>query len=172
MKLIEVISVKFKDKGKVYFFAANGVTADAGDHVVVQTSKGLEYAECTCGNHFVDDNTVIPPLRPVMRVATEADDRRARDNKRREKEAFDYCQKRILSHKLDMKLVDVECNFEGNKMLFFFTSEGRVDFRDLVKDLGACSRPAWSSGRSASGTRPGCWAGSASAGGPSAAPSS
>ena len=133
--MIEVISVRFKDKGKVYFFASNGVTARTGDHVVVQTSKGLEYAECTRGNHFVEDTAVVPPLRPVIRVATEADDRRARDNRRREKEAFDYCQKRISDHKLDMKLVDVEYSFDGGKILFFFTSEGRVDFRDLVKDL-------------------------------------
>ena len=133
--MYEVISVKFKDKGKVYFFAANGVQAKTGDHVVVQTSKGLEYAECTRGNHFVEDSTVVPPLRPAIRVATEADDRRARDNRRREKEAFDYCQKRIADHKLDMKLVDVEYSFDGGKILFFFTSEGRVDFRDLVKDL-------------------------------------
>ena len=80
--MYEVISVKFKDKGKVYFFAANGVQAKTGDHVVVQTSKGLEYAECTRGNHFVEDTAVVPPLRPVIRVATEADDRRARDNRR------------------------------------------------------------------------------------------
>ena len=134
-ELIEIISVKFKEKGKTYYFDANGVTAKAGDHVVVQTSKGQEYAECVEGNHFVDDQTVVPPLRPVLRLATEADDRRAADNKRREKEAFAYCQKRIADHKLDMKLVDVEYSFDGAKLLFFFTSEGRVDFRDLVKDL-------------------------------------
>jgi cell fate regulator YaaT (PSP1 superfamily) len=135
--LTEVISVRFKNKGKIYFFDPASIPVQAGDNVIVETSKGLEYAECTYGNHFVEDTTVIPPLRPVIRIATEADTKKAADNKAKESEAFDFCQKKIGEHGLDMKLVDVEFSFEGNKILFFFTSDGRVDFRELVKDLAS-----------------------------------
>ncbi len=105
--------------------------------MIVETAKGLEYAECTYGNHNVEDTAIIPPLRPVVRVATAEDDKRASDNKIKEAEAFEFCQKKIVEHKLDMKLVDVEFSFEGTKILFFFTSDGRVDFRELVKDLAS-----------------------------------
>jgi cell fate regulator YaaT (PSP1 superfamily) len=135
--MIEVISVRFKNKGKVYFFDPAGLTVATGAHAIVETSKGLEYAECTCGNHFVEDNCIIPPLRPVARIATAEDDKKAAENKAREAEAFEFCQKKIAEHGLDMKLVDVEFSFEGSKILFFFTSDGRVDFRELVKDLAA-----------------------------------
>ncbi len=133
--MTEVISVRFKNKGKVYYFDPNGVTAQKGDNVIVETAKGLEFAECVTGNHEVEDNAVHPPLRPVERLATEADTRRFEENRRREREAMEICRQRIAKHKLEMKLVDVEFNFEGSKILFFFTSEGRVDFRELVKDL-------------------------------------
>ncbi len=133
--MTEVISVRFKNKGKVYFFDPNGLKVEQGDNVVVETAKGLEFAECVSGNHEVNDDDVHPPLRPVARVATEEDVRRAEENRQREKEAFEVCRQRIAKHGLDMKLVDVEYNFEGSKILFFFTSEGRVDFRELVKDL-------------------------------------
>jgi len=106
----------------------------------VETSKGLELADCCSGNHEVDDKSVILPLRPVVRLATEDDLRVERINKKREEEAFGICQQKILEHGLDMKLVDVECNFEGNKTTFFFTSDGRVDFRELVKDLAGIFR--------------------------------
>ena len=135
--MTEVISVRFKNKGKVYFFDPAGIKVPSNTHVIVETSKGLEYAECTYGNHFVEDSAIIPPLRPVIRAATPEDDKKAADNKSREKDAFDFCQKKIAEHKLDMKLVDVEFSFEGSKILFFFTSDGRVDFRELVKDLAA-----------------------------------
>ncbi|UOO37633.1 hypothetical protein IZU99_10380 [Oscillospiraceae bacterium CM] len=135
--MTEVISVRFKNKGKIYFFDPSGLSVPTGAHVVVETSKGLEYAECTFGNHAVEDTAIIPPLRPVVRLATPEDDKRALDNKARESEAFDYCLKKIAEHRLDMKLVDVEFSFEGNKILFFFTSDGRVDFRELVKDLAS-----------------------------------
>jgi len=133
--LTEVVSVRFKNKGKVYFFAPDGCTVKDGDAVIVETSKGLEYAGCTWGNHWVDDSAVVPPLRPVIRVATEADTRRYEENKQKESEAFRICEEKIIARELDMKLVDVEYNFEGSKILFFFTSDGRVDFRELVKDL-------------------------------------
>jgi len=133
--LIEVVSVKFKGLGKTYFFDPNGIEVPAGVQVVVETSKGLELCECVQGNHTVNDERIVPPLRQVVRVATPDDLRISELCKAREKEAFGIAEKKIAQRGLDMKLVDVECNFEGNKMLFFFTSDGRVDFRELVKDL-------------------------------------
>ena len=138
--MIDVISVKFKGRGKTYFFDPNGVDAKEGEQVVVETSKGLELAECIQGAHCVNDDRIVPPLRPVIRVATADDLRVAELCKAREKEAFGICEEKIAAHGLDMKLVDVECNFEGNKILFFFTSDGRVDFRELVKDLASIFR--------------------------------
>ncbi len=138
--MTEVISVKFKNRGKSYFFAPNGKTVKAGEQVIVETSKGLEIADCCHGNHMVEDTAVVQPLRPVVRIATRDDLRVAEINKKREKEPFDICQQKIAEHGLDMKLVDVECNFEGNKTMFFFTSDGRVDFRELVKDLAGIFR--------------------------------
>lgn len=138
--MTEVISVKFKNRGKSYYFAPNGKIVKSGQQIIVETSKGLEIADCTRGNHEVEDNAVVQPLRPVVRLATRDDLRVAEINKQREKEAFDICRKKIAEHGLDMKLVDVECNFEGNKTMFFFTSDGRVDFRELVKDLAGIFR--------------------------------
>ena len=138
--MIDVVSIKFKNRGKCYFFDPNGLDVKTGDKVIVETSKGLEIADCSRGNHPVEDNTVVQPLRPVVRIATGDDLRVAEINKQREKEAFQICQKKIAEHGLDMKLVDVECNFEGNKTMFFFTSDGRVDFRELVKDLAGIFR--------------------------------
>ncbi|MGN1001289.1 MAG: regulatory iron-sulfur-containing complex subunit RicT [Oscillospiraceae bacterium] len=138
--MTDVMSVKFKGRGKTYFFDPNGVDAQPGQQVVVETSKGLELAECVQSAHTVTDERIIPPLRPVIRVATADDLRVAELCKAREKEAFGICEKKIAEHGLDMKLVDVECNFEGNKILFFFTSDGRVDFRELVKDLAGVFR--------------------------------
>ena len=138
--MIEVISIKFKNRGKCYFFSPNGLEIKSGSKVIVETSKGLEIADCHYGNHMVEETSVVQPLRPVVRIASEDDLRVAELNKRREKEAFEICQKKIAEHGLDMKLVDVECNFEGNKTMFFFTSDGRVDFRELVKDLAGIFR--------------------------------
>ena len=138
--MIDVVSIKFKNRGKCYFFAPNGLDIKTGDKVIVETSKGLEIADCSRGNHPVEDTAVVQPLRPVVRIATRDDLRVAEINKQREKEAFQICQKKIAEHGLDMKLVDVECNFEGNKTMFFFTSDVRVDFRELVKDLAGIFR--------------------------------
>lgn len=138
--MTEVISVKFKNRGKSYFFAPNGKDVKTGMQVIVETSKGLEIADCCQGNHMVEDTAVIQPLRPVIRIATQDDLRVAEINKQREKEALEICQQKIIEHELDMKLVDVECNFEGTKTMFFFTSDGRVDFRELVKDLAGIFR--------------------------------
>ncbi len=138
--MTEVISVKFKNRGKSYYFAPNGKSVKQGEQVIVETSKGLEIADCSRGNHMVEDTAVVQPLRPVVRIATRDDLRVAEINKKREKEAFEICQQKIVEHGLNMKLVDVECNFEGNKTMFFFTSDGRVDFRELVKDLAGIFR--------------------------------
>ena len=138
--MIEVVSIRFKNRGKSYTFAPNGLNIKTGDRVIVETAKGLEIAECSHGNHTVEDTAVVQPLRPVARIATADDLRIAELNKKREKEAFQICQQKIAEHGLEMKLVDVECNFEGNKTLFFFTADGRVDFRELVKDLAGIFR--------------------------------
>lgn len=138
--MTEVISVKFKNKGKSYYFDPNGLNVPEGSKVVVETAKGLELVDCVRGKHAVEDTAVIQPLRPVVRIATTDDLRVAEINKSREKEAFEICQQQIAKHKLEMKLVDVECNFEGNKTTFFFTAEDRVDFRELVKDLAGIFR--------------------------------
>ncbi len=135
--MTEVISVRFKNRGKPYFFAPGELKVESGQYVVVETSKGLACGECVQPNHFVTDERVKEPLQPVVRIATEADLRILEQNQEKEKSAFMLCKQKILDHKLDMKLVDVEYNFEGNKILFFFTSDGRVDFRDLVKDLAS-----------------------------------
>ena len=135
--MTEVISVRFKNKGKSYYFDPNGINAEKGQSVIVETSKGLEFAECVRGNHEVSDDDLVLPLRPVIRIATEEDIAHNKENKIKEAEALAICQEKIKKHGLDMKLVDVEYNFESTKILFFFTSDGRVDFRDLVKDLAS-----------------------------------
>ena len=138
--MIEVVSIKFKNRGKSYSFDPRSIPVKTGDKVVVETAKGLELADCTQGRHTVEEKSVVQPLRPVVRVAT-ADDLRVADiNLRREAEAVEICRKKIVEHGLDMKLVDAECSFEGNKITFFFTSDGRVDFRDLVRDLAGVFR--------------------------------
>ena len=137
---MQVVSIKFKGRGKTYYFDPNGLEVAEGDQVVVETSKGLELAVCVQGNHEVTDERIVPPLRPVARIATADDLRIAELCKKREQEAFAIAEQKIAEHGLDMKLVDVECNFEGSKILFFFTSDGRVDFRELVKDLAGVFR--------------------------------
>ena len=138
--MIEIISVRFRGGSKNYYFDPKGLTVEPGTYVIVETAQGLAYAKCVEGNHEVQDSCVVLPLREVVRVATEADHKTAEANRKREKEAFGICEKKILEHGLDMKLVSVECSFEGNKIIFFFTAEGRVDFRDLVKDLASVFR--------------------------------
>ena len=138
--MTSVISVRFRSGSKTYYFDPKGIEVKAGQDVIVETAQGLEFAQCTAGNHEVDDVQVVQPLRPLMRIATENDRRTAAYHREREKEAFDICQKKILQHGLDMKLVRVECSFDGNKILFFFTADGRVDFRELVKDLAGVFR--------------------------------
>ncbi len=136
----EVVSIKFRNRGKSYFFDPAGLTLKAGDKAVVETSKGLEIGTVIQGNHEVEDQQVVSPLRAVARAATE-DDRRIEELcRKREREAYVIGRQKIAEHGLDMKLVDVECAFEGNKIIFFFSSDGRVDFRELVKDLAGVFR--------------------------------
>ena len=133
--MTEIIAVRFKSGGKQYYFSPNGLTFQPGQGVVVETSRGMELGECVEGNRMVDEMELLAPLRPVVRAATAEDVATAQRNKEKEAKAFAVCQEKILQHKLDMKLVEAEYSFEGNKVVFFFTSEGRVDFRALVKDL-------------------------------------
>ena len=133
--MTEIIGVRFKSGGKQYYFDPKGQQVEPGQGVIIETSRGLEYGECAQGNTMVEDEAVVQPLRSLVRIATQKDLDTVAKNREKEKKAFTICQDKIAAHGLDMKLVEVEYNFEGSKILFFFTSEGRVDFRALVKDL-------------------------------------
>ena len=136
----EIIGVKFKDAGKVYYFDPDSIKLAKGDKVIVETVRGIECGEIAMDNREVDDEQIVKPLKKVLRAATSVDIQNLENNKKREKEAIGICQEKIEKHKLDMKLVDVECTFDGSKMLFYFTADGRVDFRELVKDLAGIFR--------------------------------
>ena len=138
--MTEVISVRFRNGCKEYYFDPRGLQIQAGQDVIVETAQGPEFAQCAQGNHQVEDDQVVKPLRAVVRIATDNDRHTAAYNRSREKEAFDICRRKIQQHKLEMKLVRVECSFDGSKILFFFTADGRVDFRELVKDLAGVFR--------------------------------
>ena len=135
--MTEVVSIKFKNRGKPYFFDPAGLELAVGEHVLVDTAGGMEMGIVSRENHPVEDSAVVQPLRRVLRRATQMDLRTEDLNRQREESAMKICREKIAEHGLDMKLVDVECNFEGSKTTFFFTSDGRVDFRALVKDLAA-----------------------------------
>jgi len=133
--MAEVIGVRFKEVGKVYFFSPGGNQFEKGSHVIVETSRGLECGEVALGNHEVPEEEIVQPLKEIVRVATPDDIRRCESNRQKERDAFSVCEKKIEDHKLDMKLVDVEYTFDSSKILFYFTADGRIDFRELVKDL-------------------------------------
>lgn len=135
--MTEIISVKFKENGRAYSFDPAGITAEIGESVIVETQNGTEMGTVSAANHEVDNGAIVKPLRKVLRKATEKDMARRDENKRKEKEAFGICEELVSAHKLDMKLVDVEYSFDSSKIVFFFTSDGRVDFRELVKDLAS-----------------------------------
>ncbi len=135
--MAEVIGVRFKDAGKMYYFDPSSLKVEKGHMVVVETARGLECGNVCIANTDVPENQIIKPLRKTIRIATDEDVKRAAENRRKEKEAFDVCVKKISEHKLDMKLVDVEYSFDGSKILFYFTADGRIDFRNLVKDLAS-----------------------------------
>ncbi len=138
--MTEIVSVRFRPGGKQYYFDPAGLTVAEGQSVVVETGKGLEYGTCVRRNTEVEDEAVVQPLRPVVRLATEKDEKQVRENRGKEKDALRTCQQLVERHGLDMKLVQVEYSFDGNKIIFFFTSDGRVDFRALVKDLAGIFR--------------------------------
>lgn len=138
--MIEVIGVRFKKAGKVYYFDPDGITVDKGNSVIVETARGVEYGNVVVGPKSVPESEIVPPLKKVLRVATEEDEVHNRENRDKEAEAMDICQKKIEKHSLGMKLIDVEYTFDNNKVIFYFTAEGRVDFRELVKDLAAVFR--------------------------------
>ncbi len=135
--MTEIIGVNFNGSGKQYYFDPAGLSVEAGASVIVETARGLEFASCVTGNTMVEDNAIVQPLRSVVRIATPEDVQTAEQNRERETRAARICEERIAAHGLDMKLVDVKYSFEGNKVTFFFTSDDRVDFRALVKDLAS-----------------------------------
>ena len=135
--MTEIISVRFKNGGKQYYFDPMGIQVPRGQGVIIETARGPEYGECVQTNTMVEDEEVIQPLRPLLRLATEEDLLTLERNREKEKRAFQICQEKIAAHKLEMKLVEVEYNFDGSKIIFFFTADGRVDFRALVRDLAS-----------------------------------
>lgn len=136
----KVVGVRFKKAGKIYYFSPGDLEIKAGDSVVVETARGMEYGNVVVAPKLVPPEEVISPLKNVVRIATDEDTQLNTENKQREKEAFKLCQQKIQEHSLPMKLVDVEYTFDVSKIIFYFTAEGRVDFRDLVKDLAAVFR--------------------------------
>lgn len=135
--MTEIIGVRFKELGKVYSFDPGGTQYQVGDYVIVETSRGVEFGEVAAANYEIEDSEVVAPLRKVIRAATQEDHETLRKNKEKEREALKICQKKILEHKLEMKAIDVECTFDRSKILFYFTADGRIDFRELVRDLAS-----------------------------------
>lgn len=138
--MTEIIGVRFKSVGKIYYFSPNGLKIDIGQNVIVETARGVECGEVVMANRMVEDSQLMNSLKSVMRIATSQDMKIVEENAKKEKEAFKICDEKIAYHKLDMKLIDVECTFDNNKLLFYFSSENRVDFRELVKDLASVFR--------------------------------
>lgn len=135
--MTKVIGVRFRTAGKIYYFDPTRFEINKGDHVIVETARGVEYGTVVGGIREVDDSKVVQPLKPVLRIATDRDNEQEAANKGKEKEAFRICQEKIRKHGLDMKLIDAEYTFDNNKVLFYFTADGRIDFRELVKDLAS-----------------------------------
>ena len=135
-----VVDIRFRSGGKTYFFDPGALELATGDEVIIDTARGPEFGTCASGIHTVSGKDIVAPLRSVIRKATAADQRIAAENREKEKRAFSICQQKITEHKLDMQLVSAECAFDGSKILFFFTADGRVDFRDLVKNLASVFR--------------------------------
>ena len=134
-EMTEVVDIQFRPGQKVYYFDPAGIACKAGDHVIIDTARGAEYGYCTAGNHRISSKEVVAPLRPVLRIANAQDEKVAEENHKKEKRAFEICLEKIKEYALDMQLVSAECAFDGSKILFFFTADERVDFRELVKFL-------------------------------------
>lgn len=138
--MTKVIGVRFRTAGKIYYFSPGKFEIKQGDHVIVETARGVEYGKVVIGTRKVKDQEVIQPLKSVIRIATEQDQKTEEKNREKEKEAFQICLEKIRKHGLEMKLIDAEYTFDNNKVLFYFTADGRIDFRELVKDLAAVFR--------------------------------
>ena len=135
--MVKVIGVRFRNAGKIYYFAPGKYEIKSGQHVIVETARGIEYGYVVLGTREVEDGKVVQPLKSVIRMATKEDETVEEANKKKEKDAFKVCLEKIRKHNLEMKLIDVEYTFDNNKILFYFTADGRIDFRELVKDLAA-----------------------------------
>ena len=135
--MTEVVGIRFKEVGKIYCFDPKGQTLVPGQNVIVETARGVECGQVATGNEMVDEDKIVAPLKPIVRVATEEDMKKVAENKEKEKSAFKICEEKIAKHGLEMKLTEVEYTFDNSKILFYFTADGRVDFRELVKDLAA-----------------------------------
>ncbi len=138
--MVKVVGIRFRNAGKIYYFGPGTLDLETGNHVIVETARGVEMGTVMIAPREVPEDTVIQPLKPVIRIATDADERVVVKNREKEKEAFQICLEKIAKHKLDMKLVEAEYTFDNNKLLFYFTADGRIDFRELVKDLAAVFR--------------------------------
>lgn len=138
--MVNVIGVRFRPAGKIYFFAPGEHKIKQGDHVIVETARGVEYGMVVSGIRQVEEERILQPLKPVIRIATKEDKAKEARNREKEKEAFGICLEKIRKHGLEMKLIDVEYTFDNNKALFYFTADGRIDFRELVKDLASVFR--------------------------------
>lgn len=138
--MIEVVGVRFRNAGKVYYFLPKNLDIKKGDNVIVETAIGVEYGNVVVGKKQVTDDQVKQPVKPVMRIATEEDTKKFEENLEKEKEAFKTCKEKIAKHELEMKLINVDYTFDGKKIMFYFTADGRVDFRELVKDLASVFR--------------------------------
>ena len=135
--MTKIVGIRFRNVGKIYYFDPKNYKMQVGDHVIVETARGVEFGRVVLGPKEVGEDEVVHPLKEVLRVATQADEDREQQNRLKEKDAFKICQKKIREHGLEMKLIDAEYTFDNNKMLFYFTADGRIDFRELVKDLAA-----------------------------------
>ena len=138
--MVKVVGIRFRNAGKIYYFGPENLELKAGMHAIVETARGVEIGTVITGPREVSEESVIQPLKPVIRIATEADEKQAEKNREKEKEAYRICLEKIAKHELDMKLVEAEYTFDNNKLLFYFTADGRIDFRELVKDLAAVFR--------------------------------
>ena len=138
--MIKIVGVRFRKAGKIYYFDPAGMEIETGTHVIVETARGIEFGTVMIPPREMEEDGVVQPLKPVIRIATEADEMTEQKNKEKEKEAFQICLEKIAKHKLEMKLVEAEYTFDNNKLLFYFTADGRIDFRELVKDLASVFR--------------------------------
>lgn len=135
--MIKIIGVRFRNAGKIYYFSPGKMEIKYGDQVIVETARGIEFGQVVLGSREIADEKVVQPLKPVIRMATDEDKEKEAANRAKEKDAFKICQEKIHKHNLEMKLIDVEFTFDNNKILFYFTADGRIDFRELVKDLAS-----------------------------------